>query len=94
MEGGFYPDDLPRERELVYAAEHFDTIEVNGHLLLVDRPGHLSPVARICTRRLRLCGQGKPLHHTHEANSRLHDVLANFMASVAADGDPAKGQRT
>lgn len=36
--GDFYPDDLAHERELTYAAERFDTIEVNGTFYSLTDP--------------------------------------------------------
>jgi len=36
--GSFYPEDLPHRRELEYAAQHFDTIELNGSFYSLQRP--------------------------------------------------------
>ncbi|MDX1631746.1 MAG: DUF72 domain-containing protein [Thermoanaerobaculia bacterium] len=36
--GDFYPDDLPRDRELAFLAERFDTVEVNGTFYGLQRP--------------------------------------------------------
>ena len=32
--GSFYPEDLPHRRELEFAAQHFNTIELNGSFSL------------------------------------------------------------
>ena len=36
--GSFYPEDLPHRRELEFAAQHFDTIELNGSFYSLQRP--------------------------------------------------------
>jgi uncharacterized protein YecE (DUF72 family) len=36
--GKFYPDDLPQKRELAYAAERFNSIELNGSFYSLQRP--------------------------------------------------------
>ncbi len=36
--GDFYPDDLPRREELVYAAHRFSSIEINGSFYSLQRP--------------------------------------------------------
>jgi uncharacterized protein YecE (DUF72 family) len=36
--GSFYPKGLPQRRELEFAAQHFDTIELNGSFYSLQRP--------------------------------------------------------
>lgn len=36
--GDFYPRGLPRKRELAYAAERLDTVEINGSFYSLQRP--------------------------------------------------------
>jgi uncharacterized protein YecE (DUF72 family) len=36
--GTFYPEKLPHRRELEYAAQHFNTIELNGSFYSLQRP--------------------------------------------------------
>jgi uncharacterized protein YecE (DUF72 family) len=36
--GTFYPEKLPHRRELEFAAQHFDTIELNGSFYSLQRP--------------------------------------------------------
>ena len=88
--GDFYPPGLPQRRELAYAAERLPTIEINGSFYSLQRPASYARWRRR-PRRLRLRGQGRPLHHPLK---KLHDVetpLANFFASgVLALGREAR----
>jgi uncharacterized protein YecE (DUF72 family) len=36
--GAFYPEDLPQRRELEFAAQHFNSIELNGTFYSMQRP--------------------------------------------------------
>ena len=68
--GDFYPNGLAQRRELEYAAERLTSIEINGSFYSLQRPSSYALVARGDPRRLRVRGQGRPVHHPHEAAGR------------------------
>ncbi len=79
--GDFYPDDLPRRRELEYASRRFDTIEINGSFYSLQRPGSYRKWYEQTPSDFVFAVKGSRFI-TH--NKKLRDVetpLANFLAS-------------
>ena len=80
--GDFYPKGLPQRRELEYAAERLTSIEINGSFYSLQRPSSYAAWRAADARRLRVRGQGRPLHHPPEAAASTSSTpLANFFAS-------------
>ena len=65
--GDFYPRGLPQRRELEYAAAQLTSVEINGSFYSLQRPESYRAVARARYPRLRVRGQGRPVHHPPEA---------------------------
>ena len=60
----FYPDDLPARRWLEYASRRFNSIELNGTFYSLKSPRVFERwLERDAGARLRLRGEGRPLHH-------------------------------
>lgn len=79
--GDFYPPDLPRSRELRYAARAFDSLEINGSFYSLRKPAHYRSWRAAAPRGFRYAVKGSRFI-TH--NKKLHDAdtaLANFFAS-------------
>jgi uncharacterized protein YecE (DUF72 family) len=79
--GDFYPEDLPRSRELEYASRRFDSVEINGSFYSLLKPGTYRGWYEQTPRGFRFAVKGSRFI-TH--NKKLGDVevpLANFMAS-------------
>jgi uncharacterized protein YecE (DUF72 family) len=79
--GVFFPEDLPQNRELAYAAQQFSTIEINGTFYSLQRPHSFARwVAE--TPGDFVFAVKAPRYITHIR--RLRDIeapLANFFAS-------------
>ena len=65
--GDFYPEGLPQRRELEYAASQLTSIEINGSFYSLQRPSSWEKWRTEVPGRLRVRGQGWPVHHPHEA---------------------------
>lgn len=79
--GDFYPGDLPRGRELAYAAAMFDTLEINGSFYSLRKPSDYRAWRDAAPRGFVYAIKGSRFI-TH--NKKLNDVetpLANFFAS-------------
>jgi uncharacterized protein YecE (DUF72 family) len=79
--GDFYPRGLPRRRELAYAAERMDTVEINGSFYSLQRPTSYAAWRDQTPDGFRFAVKGGR-YITHLR--RLRDVeapLANFVAS-------------
>lgn len=79
--GSFYPDDLPHKRELEYAAEQFETLEVNGTFYRLTTPKACRDWYQAAPSGFRYAVKGSR-YITH--NKKLSDAgqaLANFFAS-------------
>lgn len=79
--GKFYPEKLPQRSELHYAAQQFDTIELNGSFYALQRPESYRRWYADTPRGFIFAIKG-PRFITHVL--RLRDVekpLANFLAS-------------
>ena len=61
--GDFYPEGLPQRRELEYAASQLTSIEINGSFYSLQRPSSWEKWRDGGARRLRVRGQGRPVHH-------------------------------
>lgn len=89
--GDFYPDGLPRTRELGYAVAHFDSIEVNRTFYSLVRPTAFRSWRDVAPTGFRWAVKGSRfITHT----KRLGDVvvpLANFLASGVAVLGPTLG---
>lgn len=80
-QGKFYPDDLPKTRQLEYASRRFNSIELNGSFYSLKKPQHYRQWYEETPRRFLFAVKGSRFI-TH--NKKLHDVatpLANFFAS-------------
>ncbi|MGC1299128.1 MAG: DUF72 domain-containing protein [Alloacidobacterium sp.] len=79
--GVFYPEGLSQKKELVYAAETFSTIEINGTFYSLQRPTSFEKWAKEAPEDFVFSVKATR-HITHV--QRLRDVeipLANFFAS-------------
>lgn len=79
--GPFYPEGLPRGRELEYASRRFDTVEVNGSFYSLLKPETYASWYEMTPRGFLFAVKGSRFI-TH--NKKLADVetpLANFLAS-------------
>jgi uncharacterized protein YecE (DUF72 family) len=79
--GVFYPADLPRKRELSFAASLFSSVEINGTFYSLQRPESFAAWAAQTPDSFVFAVKG-PRYITHLR--RLKDVevpLANFFAS-------------
>ena len=79
--GEFYPDDLPRRRELEYASRRFSSLEINGSFYSLLEPDTYRGWYERTPSDFRFAVKGSRFI-TH--NKRLKDPvtpLANFLAS-------------
>jgi uncharacterized protein YecE (DUF72 family) len=79
--GVFYPERLSQKKELIYAAETFSTIEINGTFYSLQRPASFEKWAKETPEDFAFSVKATR-HITHV--QRLRDVeipLANFFAS-------------
>jgi uncharacterized protein YecE (DUF72 family) len=79
--GKFYPDDLPRTRELEYASRRFNSIELNGTFYSLKKPDNYREWYERAPGGFVFAVKGSRFI-TH--NKKLKDVetpLANFFAS-------------
>ncbi len=79
--GSFYPDDLPRGEELGYAAERFDTLEVNATFYRLASPRRCIGWRDAVPDDVVLAVKGSRFI-THNKNlGDAGSALANFLAS-------------
>lgn len=79
--GKFYPQDLPKTRQLEYASRRFNSIELNGSFYSLKKPEHYRHWYEQTPRDFLFAVKGSRFI-TH--NKKLHDAatpLANFFAS-------------
>jgi uncharacterized protein YecE (DUF72 family) len=89
--GGFYPEDLPRARELAYLGDRFGTVEVNGTFYGLSHPDTFRRWYRAVPSGFRFSVKGSRFI-THQ--KKLSDVgrgLANFFAQGILDLDDKLG---
>lgn len=89
--GDFYPKGLPQRRELAYAAERLDSVEINGSFYSLQRPtSYRSWRAQVPDDFCFAVKGGRYVTHL----KRLRDVeapLANFFASGVLELGPTLG---
>lgn len=79
--GTFYPEGLPQDKELAYAAERFDTIELNGSFYSLQRPENYARWYEEVPDGFRFAIKGSR-YVTHMLRLRnVKTALANFFAS-------------
>jgi uncharacterized protein YecE (DUF72 family) len=79
--GVFYPAELPRNRELAYAASAFGSIEINGTFYSLQRPGNFAGWAAQTPDTFVFAIKG-PRYITHLRRLKeIEGPLANFFAS-------------
>ncbi|MGE3274127.1 MAG: DUF72 domain-containing protein [Vicinamibacterales bacterium] len=79
--GRFYPDGLPRTRQLAYAARRFNSIELNGTFYSLKRPEHYRAWHDEAPSRFVYAVKGGRFI-THDKKLRdIETPLANFFAS-------------
>jgi len=79
--GKFYPDDLPKKRQLEYASRRFNSIELNGSFYSLKKPDDYRHWYDQTPSGFLFAVKGSRFI-TH--NKKLHDIetpLANFFAS-------------
>ncbi|MDT8386216.1 MAG: DUF72 domain-containing protein [Thiogranum sp.] len=79
--GGFYPQNLPRNRELEYITRHFNSAEINGSFYSLLNPGTYEKYRNSAPEGFLYAVKGSRFI-TH--SKKLKDVripLANFLAS-------------
>lgn len=89
--GDFYPPGLPQRRELAYAAEKFDTIEINGSFYSLRSPSNYRSWASDVGEDFVFAVKGGRFitHMKQLRDARLG--LANFYASGVLALGPALG---
>jgi uncharacterized protein YecE (DUF72 family) len=79
--GKFYPEGLPQKRELAYAAERFDSIEINGSFYSLQRPESYRRWRDAVPAGFVFAVKGSR-YITHMLRLRnVETALANFFAS-------------
>jgi uncharacterized protein YecE (DUF72 family) len=79
--GDFYPEGLPQKRELAFAAQHFDSVELNGSFYSLQRPESYLSWAEQTPADFVFAVKGSR-YITHLLKLRNVEVaLANFFAS-------------
>jgi uncharacterized protein YecE (DUF72 family) len=79
--GRFYPEDLPQRKELAYAAEHFNTLELNGSFYSLQRPASYAHWRKQVPADFLFAVKGSR-YITHMRRLRgVETALANFFAS-------------
>ncbi len=79
--GVFYPEKLPHRRELAYAAERMDSIEINGSFYSLQRPTSYAAWRDAVPAGFPLAVKGGR-YVTHMKKLRgVEEALANFFAS-------------
>jgi uncharacterized protein YecE (DUF72 family) len=79
--GSFYPEGLPQRRELEFAAQHFDSIEINGSFYSLQRPEAYARWYAETPAEFLFAVKGSR-YITHMLKLRNVEVaLANFFAS-------------
>src|SRR5919106_3182986 len=79
--GSFYPDDLPPDDQLFYAAERFDTLEINGTFYSLTTPDACREWYRAAPRGFVYAVKGSQFITHNKKLSDVDDALANFFAS-------------
>lgn len=79
--GSFYPDDLPREDELGYAASRFDTLEINGTFYGLTTPAVCREWYQAAPRGFVYSVKGSRFITHNKKLSDVESALANFFAS-------------
>jgi uncharacterized protein YecE (DUF72 family) len=79
--GAFYPPGLPQKRELEFAAQHFDSLEINGSFYSLQRPESYASWAAQTPADFVFSVKGSR-YITHLLKLRnIETALANFFAS-------------
>lgn len=79
--GDFYPRDLPRARELAYAAERLDTVEVNRTFYSLATPRAFRQWHEVTPAGFRLAVKGSRFITHSKKLAGVDTALANFWAS-------------
>ncbi|MFW6202462.1 MAG: DUF72 domain-containing protein, partial [Gemmatimonadota bacterium] len=79
--GGFYPDDLPRRRELEYASRHMRSIEINGSFYSLQRPTSFRRWYDETPADFRFAVKGSRFITHMKKLKHAETPLANFFAS-------------
>ena len=77
--GRFYPRGLATKRWLSYLAERLSTVEVNGTFYSLTRPAACDAWRDGRARRVRVRGEGQPLHHAHAEAPRLSHAARELL---------------
>jgi len=79
-EGTFYPKDLPQRRELEFAGQHFNSIEVNGTFYSMQKPKSFQQWSDETPDDFVFCVKGsKFITHIRQLQN-VEGPLANFLA--------------
>jgi uncharacterized protein YecE (DUF72 family) len=79
-EGTFYPKDLPQRRELEFAGQHFNSIEVNGTFYSMQKPKSFQQWSAETPDDFVFCVKGsKFITHVRQLEN-VATPLANFLA--------------
>ena len=79
-EGTFYPKDLPQRRELEFAGQHFNSIEVNGTFYSMQKPKSFQQWSDETPDDFVFCVKGsKFITHVRQLEN-VETPLANFLA--------------
>jgi uncharacterized protein YecE (DUF72 family) len=88
--GVFYPEGLPRQDQLAFYAQHFDTVESNTSFYGLPRPSTLvnwvetvPPGFSFCLKFPRAISHGKRLHECSEETWAFLDVVRSLGAAAA-----------
>lgn len=89
--GVFYPRGLPQRRELEFAAERMDTVEINGSFYSLQRPSSYRAWAEATPEGFVFAVKGSRFI-THMKKLRdIDTALANFLASGVLSLGPRLG---
>lgn len=80
-EGTFYPDDLPKKRQLEYASRRLSTIEVNGTYYGTQKPATFAKWASETPDGFVFSLKGNRFVTNRKVLSEAEDSLARFLGS-------------
>lgn len=78
--GGFYPDDLPQKRELEFAAQRLNSIELNGTFYSTQRPKNFQDWSKQTPDDFVFSIKGSQFITHLRKLENVQTALANFLA--------------
>src|ERR1700749_1058547 len=78
--GGFYPDDLPQKRELEFASQRLNSIELNGTFYSTQRPKNFLEWSKQTPDDFVFSIKGSQFITHIRKLENVQGALANFLA--------------